>query len=94
MINLANSSLHPHHLDQEVIDLRSILKLIKARKVFISIIVLLCLVIGGFYAVVRPPIYTSTALIKVSGDSSNTSNLVALLGITSGVSSAYEGFSC
>ena len=88
MINLANSSLHPHHLDQEVIDLRSILKLIKARKVFISIIVLLCLVIGGFYAVVRPPIYTSTALIKVSGDSSNTSNLVALLGITSGVSSA------
>jgi tyrosine-protein kinase Etk/Wzc len=72
---------------EEEIDLRFIVNLLKAHKLFIIAIVVLCVFLGGLTASTRPTMYESTALIKVSGDSNNSSNLAALLGMTSGASS-------
>lgn len=69
----------PDHLRNEEIDLNFIVSLLKAHKLFIFIVVLLALLIGGLVAASQPTLYESTALIRVSGDSNNASNLSALL---------------
>lgn len=74
--------------NEDIIDLRFLLGLLKAHKWFIVTIVLICVALGGGYSVTRPPIYESTALIKVNGDSSaNASNLMAVLGMSTGAGS-------
>ena len=78
---------HDDKTHDDVIDLRFIIGLLKAHKLFITIIVLLCVLIGGLSAIIRPTMYESTALIKVSGDSNSASNLSALLGMAPGSSS-------
>lgn len=82
------SSFQTHHDDShdDIIDLRFIVGLLSANKLFIIVLVVLCVIIGGLSAVIRPAMYESTALIKVSGDSNAASNLSALLGMTSGAS--------
>ena len=75
-----------HHHD--VVDLHFLLGLFKARKWVVIILVAICVVLGAAYALTRPAVYQSTALIKINGDAgANGANLAAVLGM-SGAASA------
>lgn len=75
------TSAHDPHEGEAVIDLRLLLNLITAHKLFISIVVVVCLVLGSVYAFTRTPMYQSTALIEVEGSSNQASNLLALMNV-------------
>lgn len=81
-----NPSLSARKYDNEdVIDLRFLIGLLKTHKWFIFVITLGCVILGGGYSIIRPAMYESTALIKVNGDSSaNASNVMAMLGMATG----------
>ena len=84
-------SMHDHHEDETVIDLRMLYHLLMAHKIFIGIIVAVFLILGSLYAFTRTPLYESTALIEVQGSSSQASNLSALMNI--GGAAGAAGFS-
>ncbi|MCD8573730.1 MAG: Wzz/FepE/Etk N-terminal domain-containing protein [Gammaproteobacteria bacterium] len=75
-----------HHHD--VVDLHFLLGLFKARKWLVIILITICVTLGAVYALTRPAIYQSTALIKINMDTAaNASNLATALGM-SGAGSA------
>lgn len=79
---------HPHHEGETVIDLRMLLNMLLAHKLFIGIVIAVCLVLGSVYAFTRTPMYESTALIEVEGSSNQASNLLALMNVGGAASSA------
>lgn len=86
MVSQVASVKDQHHHD--VVDLHFLLGLLKARKWVVIVLVAICVVLGGAYALTRPAIYQSTALIKINTDTgANASNLAAALGM-SGAASA------
>jgi len=88
MQNNSGFSGSEHMNNEDVIDLRFLVGLLKAHKWFILCIAVTCMILGGGYSATRPAIYESSALIKVNGDSNGgASNLMAILGMTSGASS-------
>lgn len=84
-----NHAMQSHDYENEdVIDLRFLFGLLKAHLGFIAVITVVCVLLAGIYAITRPAIYESSALIKVNQDSNaNASNMMAMLGIATGSSS-------
>lgn len=83
MSNSTPGHVSPHQQvgEESNIDLRALLNLVVVNKVFIGIIVAICMVIGSLYAFTRAPIYQSTALIEVEASSSSASNLLTLMNV-------------
>lgn len=90
MVNQSKAYLSENeNSNQDALDLNFLFGLLKAHLWFIFFITALCVVLGGSYAFLRPAIYESSALIKVNQDSSSSaSNMMAMLGMATGVSSS------
>jgi capsular polysaccharide biosynthesis protein len=54
-------------MSQQALDLRSAIKTVRKHRMIFGVIVVLGLLIGGAYAVVKPPMISSTALVVLPG---------------------------
>ncbi len=55
-------------MSQQALDLRRSIQIVRRHKLLVGIVLVLGLLAGGAYAVLNPPMVTSTALVLLSAD--------------------------
>ena len=54
-------------MSQQALDLRRSMQIVRRYKVLVGVVVVLGILAGGAYAVLKPPMLTSTALVALPG---------------------------
>ena len=68
-------------MSQQALDLRRSMQIVRRYKVLVGVVVVLGILAGGAYAVLKPPMLTSTALV-VLPHSRRTSSAATVTGAT------------